>query len=73
MNNRHQNRVYGEENIPKYVFAGINEELIKDFHITFNPWLSAEMKEEIQKSINSLAGFEIKCDSSQHDGEITDL
>ncbi len=61
------------DNTPKYIFAGINDELIKDFHITFNPWLSNEMKEEIQKSINSLAGFKIKCDSSQHDGEITDL
>ena len=73
MYNSYQNQIIGEDDVPKYVFAGINDELIKDFHITFNPWISAEMKEEIQKSINSLAGIEIKCDPSQHDGEITDL
>lgn len=73
MHNKFQNQIHNDDSIPRYVFAGINDALIKDFHITFNPWLSAEMKEEIQKSINSLAGFEIKCTPSQHDGEITDL
>lgn len=58
---------------PYYIYAGINENLIKDFHITFNPWISPEMKVEIQKSLNSLAGVDLRYDSSRHDGEITDL
>ena len=73
MHNGFNNITNSMDNVPKYVYAGISDDLIKDFHITFNPWLSNDMKEEIKKSINSLVGFEIKCDSSQHDGEITDL
>lgn len=56
-----------------YIYAGINEELIKDFHITFNPWMSAEMKAELQKSLNLLAGIKLSYDSSKHDGEITEF
>ena len=59
--------------IPKWVFAKISEDLIRDLHITFNPWMSAEMKEEIRKSLNSLAGSHLSYDNSQNDGEISEL
>ena len=59
--------------IPKWIFAKISEDLIRDLHIIFNPWMSAEMKEEIRKSLNSLAGCNLTYDNSQNDGEISEL
>ncbi len=64
----------GEESCcPEYIFAGINDDLIKDLRITFNPWISEDMKEEIKKSLNHLAGFELEYSDSEHDGEIANL
>lgn len=60
-------------NTPRYIFAGINETLISDFGITFNPWISSELKEEIKKSLNALTGCELKYADSQNDGEVTEL
>ena len=62
-----------EESSPRYIFAGINDELIRDFGITFNPWISDELKEEIKKSLNLLANSELKYSNSQNDGEVTEL
>ena len=60
-------------NTLRYIFAGINETLISDFGITFNPWISSELKEEIKKSLNALTGCELKYADSQNDGEVTEL
>ena len=59
--------------VPKYIYAAITQELIRDFHITFNPWLSTEMKEEIRKSLDTLAGYNLSYNNSQNDGEISEL
>lgn len=59
--------------VPKYIFAKINEELIRDLHITFNPWISKELKEEIQKSADALASYHLSYSESQNDGEISEL
>lgn len=59
--------------IPQYIFAGIDDNLINDFHVTFNPWLPSEVKDELKKSINGLIGHEIEYSNSQHDGEVAEL
>ena len=37
---------------PEYIYAGIDKELIQDFHITYNPWMSPEMKDVVKNSLN---------------------
>ena len=69
---------YGYDNasIDQYlthIYAGLNDELIKTFHVTFNPWLTDEMKSMIQESLRNAAGFEIPCSDSNNDGEIGEL
>lgn len=58
---------------PKYIFVSIDDNLIKQIKVTFNPWLSSELKNEIQKSINGMFPYEIDCIDSQHDGEVSEL
>jgi len=61
------------ENSPTHIFAGITRELIKTFHVTFNPWLSEEMKSMIRNCLKEVAGFNIVCSDSVNDGEIHEL
>ena len=58
------------EDYPEYIFIGFDNELVSSFKITFNPWMSNFMKEEIKKSLNSLTGIELKYSNSTNDGEI---
>lgn len=58
------------DDYPEYIFLGFEKELISSFIITFNPWMSNLMKEEIKKSLNSLTSTKIKCINSTNDGEI---
>ena len=60
-------------NYPEYIYAGIDDSLINTFHITFNPWLSSEMKEVVRTSLRDVAGHTIVCDESKNDGEICEL
>ena len=62
-----------DRKLPEYIYCGITEDLIRGFHVTFNPWMTPLLKEEIRKSLCSLAGFEIQCSDSTDDGEITEL
>lgn len=62
-----------KDNLPKYIYCGITEDLIKSFQITFNPWMGDLLKKEIQKSLESKTGFKIICKNSAHDGEISEL
>lgn len=64
------NEDYG---FPKYIYLGIDDSLIKSFHITFNPWMSDFVKNEVKNSLNRLAGFELSYDNSDDDGEISEL
>lgn len=54
----------------KYIQIKITDELIKDFHITFNPWLPDEMKTEIKNSLNCLSGFSLNYSDSVLAGQI---
>ena len=58
---------------PEHIYYSIPPELIKSFHVTFNPWMSKSMKEEIKKSLCSIANYNIPCDDSDDDGEISEL
>ena len=62
-----------EEKLPNYIYCAISEELINSIHITFNPWMTPLLKKEIKKSLNSLCGFDVPCNDSADDGEITEL
>lgn len=59
--------------LPKHIFVVISDELIKTFHITFNPWMSPLMKNEIKESLKRVAGYAISFDDSDDDGEISEL
>ncbi len=56
-----------------HIYAGLDDELIKTFHVTFNPWLTDEMKKVVRESLRSAAGFDIPCSNSINDGEIGEL
>lgn len=56
-----------------HIYAGLDNELIKTFHVTFNPWLTDEMKKVVRESLRSVAGFEVPCSNSINDGEIGEL
>lgn len=59
--------------IPTHIYAGISRDLINSFHITFNPWIPQELKDEIKYSLKHISGSDIICDNSQNDGEIAEL
>lgn len=62
------------QNDRKHLYLKLTDELIKTIHITFNPWLSDVMKEEIKKSLNGLCdGFELSFDDSAHNKEISEM
>ena len=61
------------DKLPKHIFVEISDELIKTFHITFNPWMSPLMKNEIKESLKRVAGYAISFDDSDDDGEISEL
>lgn len=58
---------------PEHIYYNISDELIKSFHITFNPWMSSNLKKEIRKSLNDLSGYELLYNDSDDDGEISEL
>ena len=62
-----------EKDYPEHIFAGINEKLIRSFRVTYNPWLSSEMKDVVKNSLRDMAGFEIPCRNSDNDEEIGEL
>ncbi|MBQ0146466.1 MAG: DUF2971 domain-containing protein, partial [Lachnospiraceae bacterium] len=63
----------GDRKQPKSIFLKINQNLINQFHITFSPWLSKEMQDEIRKCLDSLAGSKLSYDESVHCGEINEM
>lgn len=57
----------------KYIYAGITDELISEMIITYNPWIKENVKREIERSINSIPGFELKHEFSKCHGEVSEL
>lgn len=62
-----------DKELPEYIYYSIPDDLIRSFHVTYNPWMSQILKEEIQKSLSRICGYEIQCDDSADDGEISVL
>ena len=58
---------------PSHIYTGISKDLIKTFHVTFNPWLSDEMKKVVREGLKSVAHFDVPCDDSSNDGEIDEF
>lgn len=57
---------------PEHIFLKIDEALINDLHITYNPCMSSEMKKMVKKSLDGLVPGGLHYNSSQYDGEIAD-
>ena len=55
----------------KYIYAGLNDEFIKNIKIRFSPWISEDVQNELSKSIKELAGFNLECKKSGLHGEIS--
>lgn len=53
-----------------YVYVAISDELLRDIKVTFNPWLSIGMKEELRASLKK---WGIVCRDSGFDGQIGEL
>lgn len=58
---------------PEYIYAGIDKELIQDFHITYNPWMSREMKDVVKNSLNQVSNMKLSYHDSAIDGEVSEL
>lgn len=54
----------------RYVYLGLSDDFIKKLTITYSPWTSLEMIEELSKVIDTLAGFPLKHKKSELFGEI---
>lgn len=65
-------RCEGELASQKYIFANISDELISKITVTHNPWISDDVKQELERSINDLAKKELKHENSTCNGEIAD-
>lgn len=61
------------DDFPEYIFIGFEKELVSTFRITFNPWMSNLVKEELKKSLDSLTGIQLKYLNSANDGEIEEF
>lgn len=57
----------------RYIYARINDELIKNMGITYNPWISELLKTELQKSIDEVANYELNHNLSANNGEIAEI
>lgn len=64
-------RVYCDpRKVLDHVFVAISDELVNDIRVTFNPWLSSRMKEELGTSLKK---WGIVCKDSGFDGQIGEL
>jgi len=55
---------------PKHIYAKIDEELLKTITITTDPWTSEDMKNVMKESLNSLAGVQLRYQSSNLEGDV---
>ena len=67
----HQDQNITNQGEIKYVYAGLNDKFISKLKIRYSPWISEDIQNELTKSINNLAGFEIKTQKSDLHGEIS--
>ena len=69
----YRDRTLKDYGYPEHIYYSISDELIQSFHITFNPWMSTNLKNEIRKSLNNLSGHELSYSDSDDDGEVSEL
>ena len=62
-----------DRKLPEHIYCEITDDLIRSFQVTFNPWMTPLLKEEIRRSLENIAGFRIECRNSNDDGEISEL
>lgn len=62
--------VHLDNNEPTHIYLPITDDLINSFSITFNPWISEEMKEVIKQELNQLAGTKLSYRNSSNNGEV---
>lgn len=53
-----------------YVYVSLTDELIKSIRVTFNPWISKNMKKEISQALSKHG---ISCIDSGFDGQVDEL
>ena len=53
-----------------YLYMKLSDKLIRSFRITYNPWVSEELKREIANSLNGLAGTELVYENSSLTGQV---
>lgn len=69
----HQNAQTNQFSDISYVYAGLNDEFIKNLTITYSPWITDEIFEELSSSIDSLAGYKLSHKRSSLQGEVGEL
>lgn len=57
----------------QYIYARLNNQVIREFKITYNPWISSSLQSELQISIDRLAGCALSHNLSTNHGEIREL
>lgn len=63
-------RVFMFEDKQDYVYLKLSDDFIDSIRVTFNPWLSPELKNAIR---NDLKRYGIECRDSDYDGQIDEL
>ena len=53
-----------------HVYIALTNELLKDIRVTFNPWISSNMKNEISTALLKRG---IRCINSDYDGQVDEL
>lgn len=69
----HQNTSNGSFRDLTHIYAGLSNEFIGKLTIRYSPWIPDEIFEQLRKSIDSLAGIELKHKRSSLQGEIGEL
>lgn len=56
-----------------HIFTGLSDEFIKSISITYSPWISDDVFNELRTSIDTLAGAKLKHKKSSLHGEVAEI
>jgi len=62
-----------QKNSPQYIFMKLPDDFFSDFSITYNPWVSKLLQEELIETLNRVTGREVTQRLSSNYGEISEL
>ena len=68
----HQDGGRGSKNYT-HIYTGLSDDFIKSICVTYSPWISDEVFDELRTSIDSLAGTKLKHRKSTLQGEIAEI